>query len=74
MNFVAEPTVAKVVIIEIAVDLETCVTAIIETDLANVTEGGGIGQKQQSIEMRDGMWGISYVGGDWACVGQHPLS
>ena len=72
--FVGDPSDADVAVVDLVASSEQCLTAIIRTDLSNVVVGGGRAEKQQSLELRDGVWGISYVGGDWACAGPHPLS
>jgi hypothetical protein len=72
--FLASPGLYPVRILEILTDEEDCISAIVQTDLTAITEGGRLAEKQQTIQLRDAGWGISYTGEDWNCAGPHPLS
>jgi hypothetical protein len=72
--FLANPGLYPVQLLEIVTDEEACISAIVETDLTGITEGGRLAEKHQAIEWHEDGWGISYTGEDWDCVGPHPLS
>jgi hypothetical protein len=74
VEFLQPPTDYQILVLDILSDNDECITAIVETNLEGVIDQGSRATKQQSVEMVNNVWGISYVGEDWACVGPHPLS
>jgi ABC-type transport system substrate-binding protein len=72
--FLESPGLYPVQVLEIITDEANCVSAIVQTDLTAITEGGQLAVKQQAIQLKETGWGISYTGEDWNCVGPHPFS
>ncbi len=74
VEFVKAPKDYDVVVLEVISDDRSCISALVETNLEGVTKHGARAAKQQTIELVGDVWGISYVGENWACDGPHPLS
>ena len=64
----------EVSVVDVLVDSVDCVAAEVGTDYSGTLVGGGASTGVEVLEFTDDVWGISYVGEDWACDGPHPLS
>ena len=73
VEFVDDWRVPTVFVLEVLADLPTCIAVVTESDQSTVSPSGGIARGTEVIEMVDGVWGSSYSGEGWACVGPHPL-
>ena len=72
---VLDPGAARVTIIEVLVDSETCLAAVVESDQSGVNATGGVSIEDWVLEVSErGEWGFSWAGKGWRCVGSHPLS
>ena len=74
VEFVGAPMPERVALVRVVRDAETCLAAEIETSYEGILKDGSTDSKTVILERLDSYWGLSYVGGDWACDGPHPFS
>jgi hypothetical protein len=72
---VLNASAAAVAVVEVFVDSSECIAVGAVVDASQSILGGGVGNESDHVvEMKDGSWGISWVGEGWRCDGPHPFS
>jgi hypothetical protein len=71
---VTDPDGMSLSVITLAKDTPSCIAAVVRIDATTAFVGGAPYETTIVLEGLDSGWGYSWVGGEWECVGSHPLS
>lgn len=75
MQFAAPPGGARIDVLAVLRETESCIALETEKDFVGVLVGAdGPGVGIEVLERTDSGWGFSYNGEGWLCEGPHPLS
>ena len=72
---VIDPTAAVFTVLQVFVDDPNCIAVSGTKDGTGAVIGAGLGTvADYVVELRDEVWGMSWVGEGWRCDGSHPFS
>jgi len=73
IEFVAEPSVVVVEVVEIIHDGQDCLAVRFDSDLSQALGPAAVGEVVDTLQRTDtGEWGYAFVGEEWVCDGPHP--